>query len=338
MKSDDSSIMSANHKPKKRAAGSKILIGLSSWLAVFVYGSILSGVCALISILLIDPVIITGGMQSNELVIVRITTAWSLLMIGAIIVTFVAIKKFKTRFVRYAKVPLLLGLLPVLVLFGLGLGELAPLVTPGNASAACVPLRERLDTSRSAVYPVQRDDGGSGTAFAVSGDGLLVTNAHVIEGASKLNTWTYAGETLVETPVTVQKIAVEKDLALLKIDTATPTYLSLSSQYTAGDEVYAIGFPGNAFDGGENTVSKGIVSRIVTEEFNPELAGMEYLQTDAAINPGNSGGPLVSSCGLVGVNTIISDSRATEGVLREEGIGYAVSSKVVAETFGLPIQ
>jgi len=167
-----------------------------------------------------------------------------------------------------------------------------------------------------------------GSGVIVDGSGVIITNEHVIAGATDIRIATsdgqeYAVDLVLEDPKT--------DLAVLKVkDTRGASFPALqfadSDQLEVGDLVLAIG---NPFGVGQ-TVTSGIVSALArtgVENDNYEF----FIQTDAAINPGNSGGALVDLQGrLVGVNTAIV-SRSGGSV----GIGFAIPAnmaKLVAET------
>jgi hypothetical protein len=138
--------------------------------------------------------------------------------------------------------------------------------------------------------------GGSGTAFVVHRDGLLVTCAHVVRGASKVNVSlggkTYSGD--------VVGIDDGHDLALVRIAANNLPALPLAAADTArlAEEVRAIGFPLSDVLGTSVKVTRGSVSGLVVQK------GEKLLQIDASINPGNSGGPLVNDRGeVLGVNS-----------------------------------
>lgn len=159
------------------------------------------------------------------------------------------------------------------------------------------------------------EDGGSG--FIVTPEGRIVTNAHVVDDADRVDVRFHGGEL-----VRAEVVAVDptRDLAVLEVDRdGLPTVrLGSTDGVEVGDEVIAIG---NALDiVGEPTVTSGIVSalnRTITLSDNTRL--VRLIQTDAAINPGNSGGPLVNAAGeVIGVNTAIAGGFV-------EGIGYAIS-------------
>ena len=169
----------------------------------------------------------------------------------------------------------------------------------------------------------------TGTGFAVSADGLIVTNAHVVDGASqvevKLGT---GGEAQAAQLVGTD---ASKDLAVLRI--AAPSggipvlKLADSSQVGVGDAAYAIGNP----YGLDHTFTTGIVSAIGREIQAPDGSPISgAIQTDAAINPGNSGGPLLNADGdVIGVNSqIVSGAQTGSG--GNVGIGFAVPSNTVA--------
>ena len=151
------------------------------------------------------------------------------------------------------------------------------------------------DIERSLVYI--ETDTGSGTGFVVDEDGLVVTNAHVVERFSTATVVMSDGRAYDGNVLGIDEIA---DLAIVKLNTTKKfehINMGNSDEVRVGDDVIALGFPLSYELGSSLTVTRGIISskRI--------YGGIEELQTDAAINPGNSGGPLVSRDGkVVGVN------------------------------------
>jgi serine protease Do len=165
----------------------------------------------------------------------------------------------------------------------------------------------------------RQESGGSG--FIISADGYILTNNHVIEGASKVEVHYGAdengngGRTI---PATIVGRDPATDIALLKIDTNQELpYIRLgdSERIRKGDWAVAIGNP-FAF---ENTLTVGVISaKGRSLGLSPETSSFEnFIQTDAAINFGNSGGPLLNIAGeVVGINTAIRGGGA-------QGIGFA---------------
>ncbi|MGG7622230.1 S1C family serine protease [Bacillus coreaensis] len=167
---------------------------------------------------------------------------------------------------------------------------------------------------------------GSGVIFKVTGnEAYIVTNNHVIEGASEIEVSLYNGE-----KASAQLIGADAltDLAVLKIDSKDvegTLEFGDSSTLRAGEDVLAIGNPlGLEFS---RTVTQGIVSatdRTITVTTSAGEWELNVIQTDAAINPGNSGGALLNSSGqVIGINSLkISE----DGV---EGLGFAIPSNDV---------
>ncbi|MDQ6599123.1 PDZ domain-containing protein [Bacillus salipaludis] len=164
---------------------------------------------------------------------------------------------------------------------------------------------------------------GSGVIFQKNNnDAYIVTNNHVVEGASKLEISLYNGE---KTKAEVVGTDALTDLAVLKIDAkyvnATASFGD-SSTLRPGDQVYAIGNPlGLDLS---RTVTQGIISatnRSIAVDTSAGSWDTNVIQTDAAINPGNSGGALINSQGqVIGINSLkISEN----GV---EGLGFAIPS------------
>jgi len=160
---------------------------------------------------------------------------------------------------------------------------------------------------------VREQKSGSGSGFIWDDDGHIITNYHVIKGASKA-TVTLSDQTTY-TAKLVGK-APFKDLAVLKIDAPKSKLKELkkgtSDDLRVGQSVYAIGTP----FGLDQTLTTGIVSALGREISSEGVPIRDVIQTDAAINPGNSGGPLLNSSGeLIGVNTAIySPSGASAGI------------------------
>ena len=173
---------------------------------------------------------------------------------------------------------------------------------------------------------------GNGTGWVLDADeGLIVTNAHVVDAGETFQVGTEDRLSAAE----VVGVAPCDDLAVLKAsETEGLESLALGSQdsISQGDQVVAVGYPGNASPDDELQVTEGIVS-VVEQTFDVPSDPFVQLypnviQTDAPINPGNSGGPLIDAAGdLVGVNTLIFRGRRGE----IEGQGYAIGVDRVAE-------
>jgi serine protease Do len=172
-----------------------------------------------------------------------------------------------------------------------------------------------------------------GSGFVIDPEGYIITNAHVVAGAERVQVVlpavtgtdtspavSLAGpESIV--PARIIGVAREFDLALLKTDNVKLTALPLAfyRNIRQGEIVLAFGSP----EGLRNTVTLGVVSS-VARQTDPD-SPMVYIQTDAPINPGNSGGPLVNVNGeVVGVNTFILTQSGGN-----EGLGFAIPSSIV---------
>ena len=176
----------------------------------------------------------------------------------------------------------------------------------------------------------------AGSGFVIDPDGYIMTNAHVVNGAQRIDVvlpaanvdGTLATALSARThtvPARVVGIATELDLALLKIDGLKLPALPLAtySQVRQGETVFAFGSP----IGLRNSLSHGLVSA-VARQVDPD-SPLIYVQTDAPINPGNSGGPLVNIRGeVVGVNTFIMSQSGGN-----EGLGFAIPSATTRTVF-----
>lgn len=143
---------------------------------------------------------------------------------------------------------------------------------------------------------------GSGTGIVISDDGYIVTNAHVVQGASS---WTVSTSgSSASRPAKLIGSSSCDDLALLKVDDTSdlsPATLGSNGDISVGEEVVALGYPDSFELGNKMSVTRGIVSQIDRHLDNYD----SLIQTDAAINHGNSGGPLVNTFGnVIGVNTL----------------------------------
>ena len=172
---------------------------------------------------------------------------------------------------------------------------------------------------RRAAPDAEGDDGprrAMGSGFVIHPDGYLVTNAHVVDGASEVQVRLATGRRLKGTVVGRDG---RVDLALVKVEAKEklPVLpLGDSDALRVGEFVMALGHP----FGLEQTVSFGIVSR-KGAPLQSATPGFDFIQTDAAVNPGNSGGPLVNMAGqVVGVNTMAA---------RNGSIGFAIPSNLV---------
>jgi serine protease Do len=160
---------------------------------------------------------------------------------------------------------------------------------------------------------------GAGSGIIISPDGYIVTNNHVVEGATKVTVTLSDGRTF---DATIVGTDVQTDLAVVKINASNLTYLHFLNnsleQLSVLDPVVAVG-NALALPGGP-TWTTGVISnlgRSIEEDTGVVLNGI--IQTDAAINPGNSGGPLLDTAGqVVGINVAIASN--------SENIGFAIST------------
>ena len=161
------------------------------------------------------------------------------------------------------------------------------------------------------------ESAASGTGFFITQDGYILTNHHVVSGASSVKVTLYNGETYDAAVVGSDE---DYDIAVIKIDVtgATPVVLGDSGSLSIGESVAAIGNPL-----GELTFSmtSGIVS-CVDRAINVDGTPFNMIQIDCSINPGNSGGPLFNSYGeVVG---IVSAKYSSYSNTTVEGIGFAI--------------
>jgi putative serine protease PepD len=181
---------------------------------------------------------------------------------------------------------------------------------------------------------------GTGSGVILRSDGVIMTNAHVVSGASQVTVKFSDGKTA---PAQVLGSDTTKDIAVIKasgVSGLKPATLGNSDQLAVGDTLLAVGSP----LGLDGSVTSGIVSalgRTVSEgdsQQNPsgDPFGGQFpqqqqqqsasinnaIQTDAAINPGNSGGALVNSAGqVIGINTAIATTSSSSGSI---GVGFAI--------------
>lgn len=188
---------------------------------------------------------------------------------------------------------------------------------------------DESDTSNTAALLSRQRSTGSG--IILSDDGFIVTNAHVVQGARRiqvrLSVVRRTGRAASFEPevklLDAKLIGLDRemDVAVIKIDRTGLSHLPLgnSDAVRQGELVMAFGNP----RGLEGSVSMGIVSS-TSRELHPDDF-LAYIQTDAPINPGNSGGPLIDAQGrVVGINTFILTQSGGS-----EGLGFAIPSNIV---------
>ncbi len=175
-------------------------------------------------------------------------------------------------------------------------------------------------TTSAFGFPQQQQGEATGSGFVIGKDGTILTNAHVIDGATKVTVQFANNKTLTAKVVGKDR---SSDIALLKVDpkgmNLTPLSLGSAKDVQVGDPVVAIGNP----FGLDRTLTTGVVS--AKQRQIQGLNGFaidNVIQTDAAINPGNSGGPLIDSAGkVIGINSQIETGSSSKGNV---GIGFAV--------------
>ena len=190
-------------------------------------------------------------------------------------------------------------------------GSIAEVANRVSASVVSI-VTEIKTTSYNFFYgPTESTGEAAGTGFIVSKDGYIITNKHVVDGATKIYVVLDNGTICKD----VKLVGTDplNDVAYLKVDGVddlTPVTLGDSKTINVGEQVIAIG---NALGQYQNTVTSGIISgtgRSLTatdSSYQNAETLTDMIQTDAAINSGNSGGPLVNAAGqVIGINTAVS--------------------------------
>ncbi|NIS82389.1 MAG: PDZ domain-containing protein [Anaerolineales bacterium] len=209
-------------------------------------------------------------------------------------------------------------------------GDLAGLYTRVNPGVVAI-------WTFSGIGPDAEDSipSGQGSGFVVDKAGYIVTNQHVIDGASAIEVDFPSG---LKAWAELVGTDPDSDLAVLKVDvpeeSLVPLPLGDSDQVQVGELVVAIGNP----FGFEGTMTIGIISAKgrTLESINPAPGGSffsagDIIQTDAAINPGNSGGPLINMQGeVIGVNRAIrTETFTVGGDAANTGVGFAIPINIV---------
>ncbi len=164
--------------------------------------------------------------------------------------------------------------------------------------------------------PSQRTERGQGSGFIFQADGLILTNAHVVEKSSRVTVGLQDGRQVEGTVVGLDRLT---DLAVVKLaggGTWPVAPLGNSDRLQVGEWAIAVGNP----YGLDNTVTMGIISNLNRNASKLGITDkrLDLIQTDAAINPGNSGGPLLNADGeVIGINTLV---RTGPGA----GLGFAI--------------
>jgi putative serine protease PepD len=193
-----------------------------------------------------------------------------------------------------------------------GTNLIAPLVE--QAAPSIVSIHDSVTQTNQFGQTLQGQAAGSG--FVLSADGTIVTNDHVIDGATDITVNFHDGTSASATVIAADPLS---DLAVLKVDRTglTPLPVGNSDTLQVGDQLVAIG---NALDlSGQPTVTTGIVSAVNRSIDEPNGVHLvDLIQTDTAINPGNSGGPLLNMAGqVIGINTAIAG--------QAQNIGFAIA-------------
>lgn len=193
------------------------------------------------------------------------------------------------------------------------------LMTPAEVYATTVNSVVSVNCSASStnIFGQKVETASSGSGFVITADGYIVTNQHVVSGASSVTVTLYNGDSY---PATLVGGDSDYDVAVLKINanSLTPVIMGNSADVNVGDAVLAIGNPL-----GELTfsMSQGIVS-CCDRAINVNGTPFNMIQADASINPGNSGGPLMNLYGeVVG---IVSAKYSGYSTTMVEGLGFAI--------------
>ncbi len=202
---------------------------------------------------------------------------------------------------------------------------ISPLSTQSSSSVSMPSFADLLSSVENSVVQINISataqfgrrtvqQQGAGSGWVLDSNGTIVTNNHVVEGATSISVLTSDGKSY---PAQVINTDPTTDLALIKISGAQLKSMPVgdASKSRRGDWVLAIGNP----LGEGITASEGIISRLgVSVPLNSTQTYNDLIETTAAINPGNSGGPLVNMSGeVIGITTL--------GATGVQGMGYAIS-------------
>jgi putative serine protease PepD len=205
----------------------------------------------------------------------------------------------------------------------LSVAQIAKDETPGVVEV------DATSTNNQSPYPGSSSESAAeGTGFIYDTSGHIVTNEHVVDGASSVRVKLVDGSAYTATVVGTD---ISSDLAVLHINAPAsklkPVELGDSSAMAVGDGVVAIGNP----FGLDGTVTSGIVSAVNREISAPDSTPIEgAIQTDAAINHGNSGGPLLNLQGkVIGITSQIQSESGGN-----DGVGFAIPSNTVRSIAG----
>jgi len=207
--------------------------------------------------------------------------------------------------------------------------------TPGGVApdARARAVRSIVADAGPSVVLIRSEEGAgtaSGTGFVIDTNGTIVTNAHVVAGASQVQV--RFDDAAERVDAQVLGTDASSDLAVLRVDAShtqklKPLTFADSNSVKVGDIALAIGYP----LGLDQTLTQGIVSAVDgTPIRSPNGFSIDkVIQTDAPINPGNSGGPLLDGAGrVIGINSQIATAAAGGGNV---GIGFAVPSNTVRQ-------
>ena len=193
-------------------------------------------------------------------------------------------------------------------------------LTPAEVYAQNAPAVICIETEATqTLYGEEFESGGVGSGFLLTSDGYILTNCHMVTGATTVTVTLYSGESYEATVVGADSMG---DVALLKIDAESLPTVSIAEEDTlcVGDEVVAIG---NPFGELEYTMTHGYISGL-DREITIENTPIRMIQTDTPINSGNSGGPLLDMNGnVVGIASAkYSGTTATGAAI--ENVSFAI--------------
>ena len=191
------------------------------------------------------------------------------------------------------------------------------------------PFLERFFGNQIPPIPERQIQQGTGSGFIISTDGKILTNAHVVDGASEVTVNLKDGRSFDGLVLGTDTLT---DLAVIQIEADNLPIVKLgdSDRLAIGEWAIAIGNP----LGLDNTVTTGIISATGrnSSQIGVTDKRIDFIQTDAAINPGNSGGPLLNAKGeVIGINTAIIENAQGLGFAIPINQAEAIAAQLIAE-------